>query len=145
MSNEFAKFLAELEHLCYTVFMISGKPNQQPSSQRTVICPQQMRHQWSKYSAQKLLNDSMNLSLNLAVLVHFPVHQNMPVLPSRATLPGPFPTSFTTGTTLPPQPDPSTLISALADSPGFPPSNGLNSGALSPQKTADRDGHVFLL
>ena len=44
-----------------------------------------------------------------AVLSPFPDYHNMLVLPSRFQLPGPFPPSFKTGTTLPSPADPSSL------------------------------------
>ena len=58
-----------------------------------------------------------------ADLVGSPEYRNMLVLPSRSHVPGPFPSSFTTGTTLPPPADPSE----------------------SPFQTAFRGEHVVLL
>jgi hypothetical protein len=46
---------------------------------------------------------------NVPVLAACPDYRNMLVLSSRAFVPGPFPSSFTTGTTLPPPADPTKI------------------------------------
>jgi hypothetical protein len=76
------------------------------------IRPQRMLSQFER--------DRLLASADLAGL---PDYRNMLALPSRSHVPGPFPSSFTTGTTLPPLADPSNF----------------------PFQTAFRGEHVFLL
>lgn len=66
-----------------------------------------------------------------AELVSPPDYRNMLVLSSRSSLPRPFPTSFTTGTTLPPPADSSQLT-------------GGRYGSSSPLQTAFMGEHVVL-
>lgn len=111
--------------------MISGKQSQlisskvdpnmpdgrTPTSLLASIRPQRMRYQNGR--------DSAGLAL-------FPDFHDMLVLPSRSLVPGPFPSSFKTGTTLPPPADPSFMVGGRYGSP-------------PPLETAFQGEHVVLL
>jgi hypothetical protein len=95
---------------------------------------------------------------NVPVLAACPDYRNMLVLSSRAFVPGPFPSSFTTGTTLPPPADPfqltgdTTLQEEARLFNAFEMDNrdgkslaSERRGSPSPLQTAFRGEHVVLL
>jgi hypothetical protein len=86
--------------------MISGEQSQLNSSKVNPNMPDgRVFHAvLAPYRPQRLANQNSNKAARLAAL---PEQHSMLVLPSRFLTPEPFPTSFKTGTTLPPSADPS--------------------------------------
>jgi hypothetical protein len=127
--------LAELEQMCYNFLMISGKQSQRIPSQVNPNKPDGRAASFPIlapiHPQRMLFQDGGGGADITAVLAADPDYYNMLVLPSQSLVPGLFPPSFKTGTTLPPPADPSS-ITCVSSRP-------------FPYEMASLDEHVVLL